>query len=341
MLIAAWVAVVELQARSPWLVLAAMAIVWIADIAAYFAGRAFGRRKLAPSISPGKTWEGVYGALVAVALYALALVPFARRAGYARRRLARSRSAPGWCSRCVLAALSVVGDLFESLLKRQAGVKDSGTLLPGHGGVLDRIDALLAAMPVGGARRARVPAMTTVRRAGDPRRDRLDRRLDARRRRAPSGPLRGRRARRASAMARSSRELCRRFRPQLAALLDPDAARALERALAADGLPTRVRGRHGGLDAVAALRRSRHGAGGDRRRGRARADARRGARRQADPAREQGGAGHRRRRCSWTRCATGGATLLPIDSEHNAIFQCLPARLCARARRRPACAASC
>ncbi len=92
MLIAAWVAVVELQARSPWLALAAMAIVWIADIAAYFAGRAFGRRKLAPAISPGKTWEGVCGALAAVAVYALALVPLrAGAAGYRRRGLGARR----------------------------------------------------------------------------------------------------------------------------------------------------------------------------------------------------------------------------------------------------------
>jgi phosphatidate cytidylyltransferase len=146
-LIAAWVALVELQGRSPWLALAAMAIVWIADIAAYFTGRAFGRRKLASAISPGKTWEGVYGALAAVAIYAAALVPFARAAGYPRE--------PGlpeialWLFLAlVIAALSVCGDLFESLLKRQTGVKDSGTLLPGHGGMLDRIDALLPALPL-------------------------------------------------------------------------------------------------------------------------------------------------------------------------------------------------
>src|SRR4051794_17309469 len=82
MLAGAFVALVELEARSPWLLLAAMAIVWIADTAAYFSGRAFGRRKLAPHVSPGKTWEGVYGALAAVAVYALALVPLARAAGY-------------------------------------------------------------------------------------------------------------------------------------------------------------------------------------------------------------------------------------------------------------------
>jgi len=145
-LLGAFVALSELQARSPWLVLAAMAIVWIADTAAYFSGRAFGRHKLAPQVSPGKTWEGVFGALAAVALYSLALVPLARAAGYAG-----SLDAPVvilWLAFAVaVAALSVVGDLFESWLKRNAGVKDSGSLLPGHGGVLDRIDALLAAMP--------------------------------------------------------------------------------------------------------------------------------------------------------------------------------------------------
>jgi len=146
-LVGAWVALVELQSRSPWLVLAAMAIVWIADTAAYFSGRAFGRRKLAPQISPGKTWEGVYGGLAAVSVYALCLVPFARDAGFAPVIGAIVLSA--WLAFVlVLAGISVIGDLFESLLKRHAGVKDSGTLLPGHGGVLDRIDALLAAMPL-------------------------------------------------------------------------------------------------------------------------------------------------------------------------------------------------
>jgi phosphatidate cytidylyltransferase len=113
---------------------------------AYFAGRAFGRHKLAPKVSPGKTWEGVYGALAAVAVYALALVPLAGAAGHSG---AVSPVAVGLWVACALAlvALSVEGDLFESLLKRHAEVKDSGRPLPGHGGVLDRIDALLAAMP--------------------------------------------------------------------------------------------------------------------------------------------------------------------------------------------------
>jgi phosphatidate cytidylyltransferase len=145
-LLGALVAIVSLQAHSPALALAAMASVWIADTAAYFVGRKLGRRKLAPSISPGKTWEGVHGGIVAVVIYALALLPLAERLGL--QRPAGPAFTALWIAfAAVLAALSVVGDLHESLLKREAGVKDSGTLLPGHGGLLDRIDALLAAMP--------------------------------------------------------------------------------------------------------------------------------------------------------------------------------------------------
>jgi len=145
-LIGAWVALIELQSRSPWHVLAAMAIVWIADTAAYFGGRAFGKRKLAPEVSPGKTWEGAYVGIGAVVLYALALAPFAAAAGY--HGVLEAATVALWVAfAAALAAISIVGDLFESLLKRRAGVKDSGRLLPGHGGVLDRTDALLAAMP--------------------------------------------------------------------------------------------------------------------------------------------------------------------------------------------------
>ena len=145
-LLGAFVAVAALQARSPWLVLCAMAGVWIADTAAYFAGRRFGRRKLAPQVSPGKTWEGAYGGVAAVVVYALALLPFAPRAGFAAP-LDGGFVALWVLFAVALAGLSIVGDLYESLLKRTAGVKDSGTLLPGHGGILDRTDALLAAMP--------------------------------------------------------------------------------------------------------------------------------------------------------------------------------------------------
>lgn len=145
-LTATWMAVVVLQTRSPGLLLALMAIVWIADTAAYFVGRRFGRRKLAPSISPGKTWEGVYGALAAVAIYALLLLPFAAAAGYSRP--VDAAAATIWVALALLlTGLSIIGDLFESQLKRWRGVKDSGAVLPGHGGVLDRIDALTAAMP--------------------------------------------------------------------------------------------------------------------------------------------------------------------------------------------------
>jgi phosphatidate cytidylyltransferase len=145
-LLGVWMAIVQMQTRSPWLALAAMAVVWIADTAAYFAGRAFGRRKLAPLVSPGKTWEGVFGALAGVTVYALALVPLARAAGY--DGALDVVAIVGWIAFVLaVAAVSIVGDLYESWLKRNAGVKDSGKLLPGHGGVLDRVDALLAAMP--------------------------------------------------------------------------------------------------------------------------------------------------------------------------------------------------
>jgi phosphatidate cytidylyltransferase len=145
-LLAWWAALVELQARSPALLLAAMAIVWIADSAAYFSGRALGRHKLAPTISPGKTWEGVYGALTATVAYALAMLYLAPDVVRAADRSPLAIAA--WIVLVLaLTGMSVVGDLFKSLLKRQRGVKDSGRILPGHGGVIDRIDALLATMP--------------------------------------------------------------------------------------------------------------------------------------------------------------------------------------------------
>jgi len=140
-LVPAWLATVLLQGR-PGQLLALMAVVWVADTAAYFAGRRFGRNKLAPGISPGKTWEGVFGALAGVTVYYLLLVRFAPTL------LGGFGFLPGLILVGVLAALGVVGDLFESWMKRVAGVKDSGKLLPGHGGVLDRIDALTASLPL-------------------------------------------------------------------------------------------------------------------------------------------------------------------------------------------------
>ncbi|WP_269533204.1 phosphatidate cytidylyltransferase [Chitinimonas sp. BJYL2] len=128
--------------QGPWILLAVLAIAWVADIAAYFAGRTFGKHKLAPSISPGKTWEGVAGAIVAVSVY----VTFLHASDLS---LFATLPLPlllplAW----LLTAISVIGDLFESMLKRQVGLKDSSQLLPGHGGVLDRIDSLLSLVPV-------------------------------------------------------------------------------------------------------------------------------------------------------------------------------------------------
>lgn len=138
LIVAAWAAMVSLHARAPLGLLAAMALIWVADSAAYFSGRAFGRHKLAPRISPGKTWEGVAGAVIGVLAYAFLL----------RERL--PEMAVGFLAFAALAllALSIIGDLFESLAKRQAEMKDSGSILPGHGGVLDRIDSLLPTLPV-------------------------------------------------------------------------------------------------------------------------------------------------------------------------------------------------
>ncbi len=135
-------AMIDLHQASPWLLLGAMSVVWVADSAAYFAGRRFGKNKLAPTISPGKTWEGVFGALVVVTIYVLAI-------GFGAKLF---QQFPGVFPGIVIASwwyvgLAVIGDLFESAVKRQAGVKDSGALLPGHGGLLDRIDALTSTLP--------------------------------------------------------------------------------------------------------------------------------------------------------------------------------------------------
>ncbi len=115
-------------------------LVWGADIAAYFAGRAWGRRRLSPAVSPGKTWEGVWAGLLAGGMLGVIF------------GMAQNLPVPGMVRFALLAgitvAASIVGDLFESMVKRSANVKDSGTLLPGHGGVLDRIDSVTAAAPI-------------------------------------------------------------------------------------------------------------------------------------------------------------------------------------------------
>ncbi|MGQ5489406.1 phosphatidate cytidylyltransferase [Thauera sp. AutoDN2] len=134
-------AMMHLRLIGPGVLLGAMAVVWVADIAAYFSGRAFGRRKLAPSISPGKTWEGAAGAALAVLLFGFGVL-VGLGANQPGGALVIGVALVAWT------AISIVGDLFESLLKRQAGLKDSGALLPGHGGILDRIDSLTSTLPL-------------------------------------------------------------------------------------------------------------------------------------------------------------------------------------------------
>jgi phosphatidate cytidylyltransferase len=145
--VAAWTALVQLYlALGAWFLVSLMALIWCADIAAYFAGKAFGRHKLAPRVSPGKTWEGAVGGVVAATLWV-----FVSRWWPGSFGDVLASQWPLWGVAIIavlLAALSIVGDLFESLLKRRAGVKDSSQLLPGHGGVYDRIDALLPVAPI-------------------------------------------------------------------------------------------------------------------------------------------------------------------------------------------------
>ena len=133
--------------RGAIFVVSLLIVVWVADIAAYFAGRAFGRRKLAPSISPGKTLEGAFAGVVGVVVWLLI------SAQWPQTFAASLRSQTAWfvllLMGVLLAIFSIAGDLFESLLKRRAGVKDSSQLLPGHGGVYDRIDAVVAVVPLG------------------------------------------------------------------------------------------------------------------------------------------------------------------------------------------------
>ena len=137
LLVPLYLALVLLYAINPLVLLFALVIVWLADVGAFFVGRALGRVKLAPRISPGKTWEGAIGGLVAVALLA---------------GLATQWSEAGlavllpFC--LAVASLSIVGDLTVSMFKRTAGLKDSGKLFPGHGGVLDRMDSIAAALPL-------------------------------------------------------------------------------------------------------------------------------------------------------------------------------------------------
>lgn len=139
-LVPAWLAMARLQSE-PEKLLALLGILWISDTAAYAAGRAWGRHKLAPGISPGKTWEGIAGAAAAVAVYYVALSIATPHWGW-------WNGIGGAILFAGVALAGMLGDLFESWIKRQAGVKDSGTLLPGHGGVLDRIDSMTPSLPI-------------------------------------------------------------------------------------------------------------------------------------------------------------------------------------------------
>jgi len=143
-LVPAWLALVSLHAKTlngPSYVLFILLLTAVADIGAYFAGKRWGARKLAPRISPGKTWEGVWGAVVIVAIYSIAGGTLLLDLGPDKLLF--------FIPLClVILSFSILGDLFESMIKRQAGMKDSGQILPGHGGVLDRIDSITAAAPV-------------------------------------------------------------------------------------------------------------------------------------------------------------------------------------------------
>ena len=137
-LLPTWAALLYLRELGPWVLLGVLAVVWLADTAAFFAGRQFGQHKLAPRISPGKTREGVIGAMLALVLYASAV----------SAAVVGLRIVGALLLAMALLYFAVLGDLFESWIKRVADMKDSGSLLPGHGGVLDRIDALTAALPI-------------------------------------------------------------------------------------------------------------------------------------------------------------------------------------------------
>ena len=153
---AAWLAVAQARVVGINFLLSVLVLVWAADIFAYFAGRAFGLKftkgKLAPAISPGKSWEGVWGGMAGVLILAIAWTLADARLQASVPSLYTQLAQRGWWLLVVgavfLSAMSVVGDLVESLVKRSAGAKDSSKLLPGHGGVLDRVDALLPTLPL-------------------------------------------------------------------------------------------------------------------------------------------------------------------------------------------------
>ena len=148
----AWLALVQARQIGLEFLLSVLTLVWMADIAAYFGGKTMGRRKLAPAVSPGKTWEGAISGAIGVMLLAggwvMVDVQGAGSHGSLYARLWSFGPPLAVIALAFLTAMSVVGDLVESLVKRSAGAKDSSQLLPGHGGVLDRVDALLPVLPL-------------------------------------------------------------------------------------------------------------------------------------------------------------------------------------------------
>jgi phosphatidate cytidylyltransferase len=156
LLVLAWLALAQAHQRGVNFLLSVLVLVWAADVFAYFFGRAFGGRwiavKLAASISPGKSWEGVFGGMLGVFLVAWFWAAFDQSVGAVVPSFYTLLLAKGWWvtipALLFMSAMSVVGDLVESLVKRSAGMKDSSGLLPGHGGVLDRVDALLPTLPL-------------------------------------------------------------------------------------------------------------------------------------------------------------------------------------------------
>ena len=199
----AWLAVAQARVIGINFLLSVLVLVWVADIFAYFAGPRLRpevhQEQTGPAISPGKSWEGVWGGMAGVLVLALVWTA-GRRAACRRRCPASTRGWPraGWwlllIAAVFLAAMSVVGDLVESLIKRSAGVKDSSNLLPGHGGVLDRVDALLPTLPL--AMMLATPDAIDETAHHGAGLHRLGRRQHAGRDRPPSRPLRGVRAQR-------------------------------------------------------------------------------------------------------------------------------------------------